>query len=137
MLDDDQDMADMYLGRRQDADTGKAEQQARQSIEPPSPSHSAASMDSIDAADFMGQSEPDTEAPAHPRRPTSPGDANFIRKSTPVQAQPPPQVCLLSTLLLLLLLLQVCCSCKAAATAAALLVFSCCSSCYCSSCCCC
>ena len=93
MLDDDQDMADMYLGRRQDVDTSKEEQAARREIEPPSPTASAASMDSLEAADFMGQSESDSELPARPNRHTSPGDANYIRKSTPVQAQPPPQVC--------------------------------------------
>jgi hypothetical protein len=93
MLDDDQDMADMYLGRRQDAANTKEEERARRAIEPPSPTASAVSMDSLEAADFMGQSESDTEVPARPNRPTSPGDANFIRKSTPIQAQPPPQVC--------------------------------------------
>lgn len=93
MLDDDQDMADMYLGRRQDAENTKEEEKARQAIEPPSPTASAVSMDSIEAADFMGQSESDTEMPARPNRAPSPGDANFIRKSTPIQAQPPPQVC--------------------------------------------
>ncbi len=92
MLDDDQDMADMYLGRRQDADNTKEEEKARRALEPPSPTASAVSMDSIEAADFMGQSESDTEVPARPNRPPSPGDANF-RKSTPIQAQPPPQVC--------------------------------------------
>ena len=93
MLDDDQDMADMYLGRRQDAANTKEEERARRAIEPPSPTASAVSMDSIEAADFMGQSESDTEVPARPNRPTSPGNANFIRKSTLIQAQPPPQVC--------------------------------------------
>lgn len=96
MLDDDQDMADMYLGRRQDASNTKEEEKARRAIEPPSPTASAVSMDSIEAADFMGQSESDNEVPARPNRPPSPGDANFIRKSTPIQAQPPPQVCPLS-----------------------------------------
>ncbi|DBB08201.1 hypothetical protein WJX82_009172 [Trebouxia sp. C0006] len=91
MLDDDQDMADMYLGRRQDASNTKEEEKARRAIEPPSPTASAVSMDSIEAADFMGQSESDTEVPARPNRPPSPGDANFIRKRTPIQAQPPPQ----------------------------------------------
>ncbi len=93
MLDDDQDMADMYLGRRQDASNTKEEEKARRAIEPPSPTASAVSMDSIEAADFMGQSESDTEVPARPNRPPSPGDANFIRKRTPIQAQSPPQVC--------------------------------------------
>ena len=88
MLDDDQDMADMYLGRRQDAETSKASHEARQAIEPPSPSHSAQSLDSIEAADYMDQTDTDTEPPA---RHNQSADPSFIMKSTPVQqAQPPP-----------------------------------------------
>lgn len=98
MLDDDQDMADMYLGRRQEAESQhKAEQSVRQQIEPPSPSHSAESMDELEPADFMGQVDTDSESepPARPTHDTSP----FITRSTPTkQAQPPPKVTLKRTL---------------------------------------
>ena len=96
MLDDDQDMADMYLGRRQEADSNsKPEESARQEIEPPSPSHSAESMDDLEPSDFMGQvdSDSETEAPARRAQNTSRLYAPYIKRTTPTKrAQPPPQV---------------------------------------------
>ena len=94
MLDDDQDMADMYLGRRQEIDNKPAES-LRQELEPPSPSHSAESMDDLEPSDFMGQidTESETEAPRQPRRNTSFWDVHLNNKTTPSkQAHPPPQV---------------------------------------------
>ncbi|KAA6421154.1 MAG: Magnesium transporter [Trebouxia sp. A1-2] len=92
MLDDDQDMADMYLGRRQDAENTKEEEKARQAIEPPSPTASAVSMDSIEAADFMGQSPnvtpathrlaTDTPFGASDQQQDRPGEAAVERFST-------------------------------------------------------
>lgn len=94
MLDDDQDMADMYLGRRQEAENQqKPDQSVRQQIEPPSPSHSAESMDELEPADFIGQVDTDSESDpsVRPTQDTSP----FITRSTPTkQAQPPPKVTL-------------------------------------------
>ncbi|KAL3135886.1 hypothetical protein ABBQ32_007442 [Trebouxia sp. C0010 RCD-2024] len=91
MLDDDQDMADMYLGRRQEAENQqKPDQSVRQQIEPPSPSHSAESMDELEPADFIGQVDTDSESDpsVRPTQDTSP----FITRSTPTkQAQPPPK----------------------------------------------
>ena len=96
MLDDDQDMADMYLGRRQEAESKTLpDQSAREDIEPPSPSHSAESMDSLEPSDFLGQldSESEAEAPDRPRRRSNHRDSHFIKKTSPAkQAQPPPQV---------------------------------------------
>lgn len=93
MLDDDQDMADMYLGRRQEAESQqKPDRSVRQEIEPPSPSHSAESMDELEPADFMGQVDTDSESASPPARP-APDTSPFIKRSTPTkQAQPPPQV---------------------------------------------
>ena len=93
MLDDDQDMADMYLGRRQEAESrGKADEAARQEIEPPSPSRSAESMDNLEPSDFM-DSDSEAEAPARRPHNTSPFDAPYIKRTTPTKrAQPPPQV---------------------------------------------
>ena len=95
MLDDDQDMADMYLGRRQEAEM-QPSQSARQEIEPPSPSNSAQSLDDLEPSDFMGQMDSESEAegvsPARPRRQSSHVDVHAIRQSTAKQAQPPPQV---------------------------------------------
>ena len=96
MLDDDQDMADMYLGRRQEAESKrKPEEAAKQQTEPPSPSQSAESMDDLEPSDFMGQADTDseTETPARRAQNTSPFDAPYIKRNTPTkQAQPPPQV---------------------------------------------
>lgn len=96
MLDDDQDMADMYLGRRQEAESrSKPEEAARQEIEPPSPSRSAESMDDLEPSDFMGQvdSDSETEAPVRRAHNSSPFDASYIKRTTPTKrAQPPPQV---------------------------------------------
>ena len=96
MLDDDQDMADMYLGRRQEAESkSKPEESVRQEIEPPSPSQSAESMDDLEPSDFIGQLDSDSEAEAPARRAhnTSPFDASYIKRTTPTKrAQPPPQV---------------------------------------------
>ena len=118
MLDDDQDMADMYLGRRQDAETSKASHEARQAIEPPSPSHSAQSLDSIEAADYMDQTDTDTEPPA---RHNQSADPSFIMKRTPVQqAQPPPPQVPPS------LALRLVCSCCLSVSASQ----HCCSQCY-------
>lgn len=94
MLDDDQDMADMYLGRRQEIDNKPAES-AREEVEPPSPSCSAESMDDLEPSDFMGQidSESEVEAPTCPRQNTPFRAAHSDKKAKPSkQAQPPPQV---------------------------------------------
>ena len=95
MLDDDQDMADMYLGRRQEAaSNNKPDQSVRQEIQPPSPSQSAESMDDLEPSDFMGQVDSDAESEAPARPPRNTFDAAFIKRSTPTKrAQPPPQVC--------------------------------------------
>ena len=98
MLDDDQDMADMYLGRRQEEAESKSkpEESARQEFEPPSPSRSAESMEDLEPSDFMGQADSDseTEAPARRVYNTSRFDAPYIKRTTPTKrAQPPPQVC--------------------------------------------
>lgn len=93
MLDDDKDMADMYLTRRGQADDQKGQQEAREELEPNSPTRSLASVESFDDADFMGQTDAESELPAHPSRRENPLDRNYIQGVAPTQqAPPPPQV---------------------------------------------
>lgn len=93
MLDDDQDMADMYLTRRCQAAEQKGQQEAQDQLQPNSPTQSMGSMESFDDADFMGQTDVETELPAHPSRRENPLNRSYIQGAAPArQAPPPPQV---------------------------------------------
>ena len=90
MLDDDKDMADMYLSRRAEADDQKGKQEAAE-LQPNSPAQSVGSVESLDAADFMGQT--DSESPERFSRQSHLVDRSYIQGAAPAQqAPPPPQV---------------------------------------------
>ena len=98
MLDDDDDMADMYLSSRAQAAEQKSQLEAEEQLQPDSPTQSVASMESIDAADFMGQTDTESEVPAHSSRRSNPMDRSYIQGVAPAQQAPPrPQVPFIAT----------------------------------------
>lgn len=93
MLDDDQDMADMYLSRRAEKAEQQGQREAREQLqEPQSPTQSVESVEDLNDADFMGQTESETDSPARFNRASTPLDRNYIQEGAPAAQAPPPPI---------------------------------------------